>query len=431
MLSHIWNDIKASYQASLEKWLEAKNMPREHRRILFQALKEVNPDLIPKELRVAYPGFYRHLKRLSEMWPVPFYMPQKRTGRWKVNLIDPVENKVVFSADFQYRSEAEDFAEAIRRGDINKVKEWFKKLGVTPPEDIQNLFAFKVKAEEIKRIPFEAGEGIDFSKTVAFLKNIAERASFEDVRSADLWEALADDIDDFLKAMGWSGHLIHRKNIPGFSLKLEEAEKRLRGYLYGYGLSRAKKEAMEEAYGAFYRLGRRRPVPTELVQYMHDYLDYVFGTPEGELSRRVARGLGLWYLGLRLKSIVVNATQNFTSGLAAYIHHRIPAKQLAVGYRKLFDRKALTLADKKALVKLIKSGQLDAKVWQESLNQWRKAGDWLEKTMLPFQLVETYWNRMSHFLGAFDYFHHKMRMPFDKAYQRALNVMLEGPGEAH
>jgi len=426
-LEIVWKDIKDSYKEALKKYIDAKPMSNEEKKILTEALKKADPKVVPDELKTKHAAFYRHLVRYAEMYPVPYYMPQRRTGGFMVKLIDPKTGEVIFAHDVETSAEAKRIAEAFEKGDYSVVEKWFKELGV--PFDVKSIPKnVKVVAEEISRIPVEAGAEIPFSKIIAFLHTSAERAKKlpkEDV--ANFYMNLAEDIDNFLKSLGWSVHLIRRKNIPGFSLKLEDAEKRLRGYLYGYGLSKAKKQAMEHAYKAFYKLVHRKGYkPEGLIRELSDYLSYAFGTPEPREVRQLNRLIVLWFLGGRVKSALINATQNLTSGLAAYIHHKIPAKQLLIGLKKVFGKKGLSLEDRRALRKAIQEGWLDANIVDEMMNQWRGMNTIVDTVMLPFRYVETYVNRATHFIGAFDYFHKVKKMPFDEAYKKAIEVMLEG-----
>jgi len=426
-LEIVWKDIKDSYKEALKKYIDAKPMSNEEKEILTKALEKANPKVVPDELKTKHAAFYRHLVRYAEMYPVPYYMPQRRTGGFMVKLIDPKTGEVIFAHDVETSAEAKRIAEAFEKGDYSTVEKWFKELEV--PFDVKSIPKnVKVVAEEISRIPVEAGAEIPFSKIIAFLHTSAERAKKlpkEDV--ANFYMNLAEDIDNFLKSLGWSAHLIRRKNIPGFSLKLEDAEKRLRGYLYGYGLSKAKKQAMEHAYKAFYKLVHRKGYkPEGLIRELSDYLSYAFGTPEPREVRQLNRLIVLWFLGGRVKSALINATQNLTSGLAAYIHHKIPAKQLLVGLKKVFGKRGLDLEDRKALRKAIQEGWLDANIVDEMMNQWRGMNTIVDTAMLPFRYVETFVNRAVHFMGAFDYFRKIKKMPFDEAYKKALEVMLEG-----
>jgi len=426
-LEIVWKDIKDSYKEALKKYIDAKPMSSEEKEILTKALEKADPKVVPDELKTKHAAFYRHLVRYAEMYPVPYYMPQRRTGGFMVKLIDPKTGEVIFAHDVETSAEAKRIAEAFEKEDYSVVEKWFKELGV--PFDVKSIPKnVKVVAEEISRIPVEAGAEIPFSKIIAFLHTSAERAKKlpkEDV--ANFYMNLAEDIDNFLKSLGWSAHLIRRKNIPGFSLKLEDAEKRLRGYLYGYGLSKAKKQAMEHAYKAFYKLVHRKGYkPEGLIRELSDYLSYAFGTPEPREVRQLNRLIVLWFLGGRVKSALINATQNLTSGLAAYIHHKIPAKQLLIGLKKVFGKKGLSLEDRRALRKAIQEGWLDANIIDEMMNQWRGMNTIVDTAMLPFRYVETYVNRATHFIGAFDYFHKVKKMPFDEAYKKAIEVMLEG-----
>jgi len=426
-LEIVWKDIKDSYKEALKKYIDAKPMSNEEKEILTKALEKADPKVVPDELKTKHAAFYRHLVRYAEMHPVSYYMPQKRTGGFMVKLIDPETNEVIFAHDVGTSAEAKRIAEAFEKGDYSVVEKWFKELGV--PFDVKSIPKnVKVVAEEISRIPVEAGAEIPFSKIIAFLHTSAERAKKlpkEDV--ANFYMNLAEDIDNFLKSLGWSAHLIRRKNIPGFSLKLEDAEKRLRGYLYGYGLSKAKKQAMEHAYKAFYKLVHRKGYkPEGLIRELSDYLSYAFGTPEPREVRQLNRLIVLWFLGGRVKSALINATQNLTSGLAAYVHNKVPTKQLFVGLKKVFGKRGLDLEDRKALRKAIQEGWLDANIVDEMMNQWRGMNTIVDTAMLPFRYVETFVNRAVHFMGAFDYFRKIKKMPFDEAYKKALEVMLEG-----
>ncbi|RKX63949.1 MAG: hypothetical protein DRP34_00650, partial [Thermodesulfobacteriota bacterium] len=426
-LEIVWKDVKNSYREALDQYINAKPMSAEEKTVLKKALEEAKPELVPDEIKLKHPVFYRHLVRYSEMHPVPFYMPQKRTGNFMVKIIDPETKETIFAHDVETSAEAKKIAEALEKGDYSVVEKWFKELGIP-----FNLYVFpknyKVVVEEISRIPVEAGEEIPFSKTIAFLHAAAERAKkLPKEEIANFYVSLAEDLDNFLKSLGWSSHLIRRKNIPGFSLKLEDAEKRLRGYLYGYGLSRAKKQAMEHAYKAFYKLVNRKGYkPAGLIQELSNYLNYAFGTPERKEVQLANRLIVFWYLGGRVKSALINATQNLTTGLAAYIRHKIPKKQLLVGLKKVFYKKAQTLEDRKALRKAVQEGWLDANIVNEMLSQWRGTNTVIDTAMLPFRYVETVINRATHFIGAFDYFHRVKKLPFDEAYKKAIEVMLEG-----
>jgi len=283
-LEIVWKDVKNSYRDALAQYINAKPMSAEEKAILKRALIEANPELVPEELKLKHSAFYRHLVRYSEMHPVPFYMPQKRTGNFMIKIIDPETKEVLFAHDVETSAEAKKIAEAFKKGDFSTIKNWFKELGVPfDPNAIPKNC--KVVAEEISRVPVEAGEEIPFSKTIAFLHAVAERAKNlpqEDV--ANFYMNMAEDLDNFLKSLGWSSHLIKRKNIPGFSLKVKDAEKRLRGYLYGYGLSKAKKQAMEHSYKAFYKLVHKKgykPAASnyylgEISYYTKKYADAIF-----------------------------------------------------------------------------------------------------------------------------------------------------------
>lgn len=420
VLAHIWDDVKASYKEALSKYIDHAKISQEEKNILREALEKADPTLVPKEIEVKVPKFMHYLIRYSEMKGVPYYMPQKRQG-WLVLLKEGKETKYVF--DFPTRAEAVKFYKDFKSGDLSKLKEWENVLNV----NLQPSKFTNIEIRPVSKIPVELSQEMDLSRAITYLHEVAKsQKNFGQDNLAKFYEALIEDLDNFIKMQGWSSHLIRRKNIPGFTVKFEEAYPKLKTYLYGYGLSRSKKEAMEKAYGAFYRLVNKTGYkPEGLIQYLEDYLRYSFGTPEHQAIRAASQFISVYYLGGNLRSALVNATQNFTSGVAAYLHHGIPIKYLFNGLKHVFS-KNLPLDLQKALNKAIKEGFLDAKQINEALTKWKGTQNFIDKAMLPFRLVETFINRATHFLGAFDYLHNVKKLAFEEAFKQAIEVMYEG-----
>lgn len=419
VLVNIWNDVKASYKETIAKYIDHAKITEEEKNILREALEKADPNLVPKEIEARVPKFVHYLIRYSEMKGVPYYMPQTRHG-WMVILKEGKETKYAF--DFPSRAEAVKFYKALKSGDTSKIQEWAKTLNVP----LQPSMFTNIEIRPVTKMPVELSREMDLSRAITYLHEVAKQKRISQDKLAEFYEALIDDLDTFIKMQGWSSHLIKRKNIPGFTIKFEEAYPKLKAYLYGYGLSKSKKEAMEKAYGAFYRLVNRPGYkPEGLIQYLEDYLRYSFGTPEHRAIRTASQFVTVYYLGMNLKSALVNATQNFTSGVAAYLHHGIPIKYLLNGLKHVFSPK-LPLVLQKALNKAIKEGFLDAKQINEALTTWKNTQSVIDKAMLPFRLVEVFVNRATHFLGAFDYLYNVKKLPFEDAFKKAIEVMYEG-----
>lgn len=421
-LRKVWKDLWNERKQLLNEWLDNVRIREADKNLMKQALEREDLSILPDEVKKRYPAFVSHLKEIIEARGVPYYMPQSRVSQYVVRVYSP-EGKLVASLEVPTRSEAISVAKEINSGNVAKVKKWFDELGVDLPEGV-SLEGLKAEPGQLTRTPAEATVGVEPSRLRAIFEAVAEGRL---VDRAELFKALADDLDTFLKSRGWSSHLIKRRNIPGFSIDPKDVEDRLARYLYGYGFAKTKREAAIKSYEAFYKLAMRKDKPENLIRYMKQYLDYVFGDPENLHVRRLSRAISLYYLGYRVLSTLTNATQNFTSGLAAYIHHKIPPTYLVKAVKKLAT-KDLDKLEKRALAELIAKGEVDAQITREMLSTWRTKGlgSFIDAAMLPFRFVEGYVNRMTHFLGAFDYFLNVKKMPYEKAWDNALKVMHEG-----
>lgn len=384
-----------------------------------------------------------------------YYSPQSRTKNFMVYVLDK-DGKSEFAKDFNTQTEAAEYRKrldnALAQGNDSVLQEWFTEAGIqmTPEfqEGIRN-YTVTTDVAPITKMPYEAMEGVDLSKALNFLNETVNAMKEKGQVSADaLSEAQANVIDKMMElhlSKGWSKHRLKRENTPGYELDSRLVMEQMQNYAKGYYASKYKGEAINEFNKAFRQLASRNDLPPQLVVYMKQYADYVFGTPESAAINKTAHFISIFNLAANAMSPVVNASQNIIFGNAVLLKHGLrPMNPKAIVDVHTGN---LTFSEKKAIVSSLQKGFLSdgvlkemvgrTKTWQEikreiqisredkNLDAVSKAfGSVVDTAMLPFRHVEVYVNRMPMFVDIYRQAT-KQGKSHKEATQMAEDLMLE------
>ena len=427
-LKAVWQDrINLKKQKLLEiannYTFKKQGLPPEDLRQIREAINKADPSLVPDK----YKRFKNMVQELADARQVPYYIPQSRKGPWLVGVYDK-EGKPQFAISAPTRAMAEAMMNRIKSGDYSDINNWYKQLGAGMKAENQRIDLlkglksgeFKTSYKHTQHTPWELTQGLSKEKTrgviEAFLKNYGEKGK------ASIQEDLLNQLDEFLKLTGWSAHTLARKGknpagVPGFDL--DNTGKALENYVRGYYASKTKGEALEKIIPELYSLLHKKNAPVNLTKAMNDAVTYAFSEPEAASILNTI--FTHYYLSGRIKSPVVNATQNLTSGAAAYLHNKIPLQELPKALKDVMTGK-LSRSEKVAIARLMKDGDAEPLVLKEQLG--KNIAKW-DVGLLPFKAIETWWNRIPHFLGAYRHLIKKGVDP-ELAYKQAKEIMLEG-----
>ncbi len=383
------------------------------------------------------------VQRLKYFGIRKYYAPQVREGEFMVRVSNE-EGKTLFAKSFDTYTEAKQYEDRLKTDVEATVSEWFKEAGLKMPEGVFTKNT-TISTSRLEKLPYEIYEGMDFSKAVNFIQAIAEK---EGITGSDVYREIASQMTEMMMSKNWNRHKIHFENVAGYELDTKKVIKQLETYMYGYGYTKSKANALKNTTKYWNNLiNRKEDLPPNLLINFKDYIDYNFGKKENVMSSSIASGISVYMLLLNIGSSLVNATQNYTFGNAVLIAEGLPLYNEKSTYDILSGK--LTFSEKKALVQLIKSGQ-GAMILQEMVgnperitnairdaavgtgkvsdvfnveNAARIFTKGIQAGMFPFKLVETVKNRMSFFLHSYRALT-KKGLSHDIAVNKAIDLTL-------
>lgn len=416
-LDSIREDIVVTAQKDMIEMINVSNITDDLKEVAIKGINTLNDRLVPDYLKT-------NIEILKTYGKRAFYLPEVRQGKWSVGLQELTNDITIFDAGFKSQSEAGDFKafldKAVDEGDYSVVADWFRKSGRSIPQGMIDAFkSGKVVtyARPLTKVTYEASKDMPMAKTYSVIKSLAEKAGSK----KDFLNAVTEDYLNWFKERGFNQHFIQRKGVAGWSLESDDVIDSVSDYIKGYYMMRAKKNAAKTVFENWGDIAVKKTVPPELVKWTNRYIDYVFGSPE--TTGDIASGISKYFLWGRAKSMMVNATQNATSGMASYIHNGINPLNMT---KAMFDitAKRLSITDKKAITSLLKTGQGQSMIFEEIAGHIQK-GKVSDLGMLPFQFAETYVNRIPNYLGAFRHFYRQSKN-LAEASEKAIKVMNEG-----
>jgi len=367
----------------------------------LQEIKKLDPNLIEE---------YR-----NQMGQIENYWPHVREGNYHIRVVDPkadakTEEPVKYREDFN--AAGERHARFWYAKNIDRIAAEIKKDN--PGIDLKSL---EWTVERNKDMPEEV---YDFPIALDAMQMVADAAVDKMPEEAGIKEQLrkefSQEISNVLKSRGHGAHFIKRRDIPGY--QKTNAAKVLYNHFAGFSGWLTKMEAAHD-YGDMLREIQAREHPGEYrwaVRYVHDMLQNQTG-----IDRAVDNAKAFFfmkYLGLGIKTMAVNLTQNPVVGiprLSMDIGIAGAGRQFAKAVRdirlditekRIEGSKGRLSADEKRLL-----GDMFAEGWGQSqfLNEIRgkvggKTGKVFGKVArvmgYPMEISEKY-NRLSLGLAAF------------------------------
>jgi N12 class adenine-specific DNA methylase len=234
----------------------------------------------------------------KSMGQIHNYFPHMRYGKYYIQAINNKTGEVVYREHFDAKTGYTRKAKRLIRENEPELKKenqdisW--KIGQVEkiPEDV---FAIP--------IPIEAIEAV--------MNAAIDRMPDADAKNA-FRKMLPQAVSDALKSRGWGSHMIKRKNIPGY--ETEKTQKVLFDYKAGlYGWITKMETARDFSLSMSKVDSKKKPnLWAAMRQYSYDMLansDHIDTVVDGLRAIFFAK-----YLGLNVKTAVLNTTQNIIAG---------------------------------------------------------------------------------------------------------------------
>jgi len=210
------------------------------------------------------------------------YVPHKWYGKYGIVVRDPSTKKVIYVTAKESKAKAGE--------ELLRLKREFSghTVEMIPRNQIERTI--------LEDIPPYA------------VKDLVERAAKRAAIDPEVARDLADALHDLNLSKGMGAHFIKRRGTPGFE---EDLARPLAEYIVGMSGYTAKIEAISGFADGYKAISDLTP---NLKRYARDYIKYVLN-PDKEYAIGIAKSLMFHnYLGLNLKSALVNASQNWITG---------------------------------------------------------------------------------------------------------------------
>ncbi len=407
----------------------------------IDAVKKLDVDAIEHET------IKKMVQKVKDFGYRNYYTPQVREGEFMVRVVNK-EGETIFAKSFNTYTEAKQYEDRLKNDTAGTISEWFNQAGLKMPLELSaiiNAKEYSINTSRLEKLPYEILDGMDFSKAVNFIQAMAEK---EEASQSDVYREIASRITEMMMSRNWNKHRIHFENIPGYELDTKKVIKQIKDYMYGYGFTKAKAKALQITTKQWNNLITKYDnLPPNLLINFKDYIDYNFGKRENIFASKLASGIAVYMLFLNIGSSLVNITQNYTFGNAILIAEGLPIYNEKATFDLLTGK--LSFSEKKALVRLIKSGQ-GAMILQEMVGNQSKFSETIKDValrmgnikdianlenatkifaksieigLLPFKVVEVVKNRMSFFLHTYRALT-KKGLSHDAAVNKAIELTL-------
>jgi|GEM_PF-3430329 len=306
---------EAHYKALDEHLKKEKKVPDAIRTAYLNARKALDRSLIQtyerlQEIKKLDPNLIEEYR--NAMGQIDNYWPHVREGNYHIRVVDPkadvkTEEPVKYREDFN--AAGERHARFWYAKNIDRIAAEIKKDN--PGIDLKSL---EWTVERNKDMPEEV---YDFPIAIDAMQMVADAAVDKMPEEAGIKEQLrkefSQEISNVLKSRGHGAHFVKRRNIPGY--QKTNAAKVLYNHFAGFSGWLTKMEAAHD-YGDMLREIQAREHPGEYrwaVRYVHDMLQN-----QTRIDRVVDNAKAFFfmkYLGLGIKTMAVNLTQNPVVGI--------------------------------------------------------------------------------------------------------------------
>jgi hypothetical protein len=381
-----------------------------------------DPNISP-EVKAALKQVLSYRSRLAELrntWGrVVGYAPRNRPdGDWFVKVFDGETE--VYMRPVKTKHEARKLQNAVRKNMAEHLKGNYspdadysfsiQRNPATPEE----VFLFKGSDQAIEMLVNRA------------IEKAQEAGTIENGEAVQ--EAVLQSLSEEIAARGFARHRIARQENLVEGYDDTDYLKTLAGHVSGMSGWITKAKFAVQAARAAQGIPKDRPQDKEWVlSYTRDalrnatYLDQLCGT-----ARSFA---ALMYLGGKISTVALNATQNYTAGqaeLSRFTH--FPAAKLLKAQKDVITSN-FSDTDKWVIEQGSRTGRTAAQYVNEIAGLSDTAGVTdipsravryaADKSMIPFQLIETYWNREPALLAAFRVFYSEKGMTKEQAFEKA------------
>ena len=270
--------------------------------------------------------------------------------------------------------------------------------------------------KEVVQLPDDIlGAPLDPQAMEQLINTTVQRQIKDGEQAEEVRKALLSGLADVLKARGFGAHAIQRKNIPGFD------RDDIKGILYNYisGLHGwlSKMDASADFAQALGKISAQKS--PELWSFASQYVKDMLRNADSidRIAGNIKTAAFVWYLGINIKTAVVNSTQNLivgvprlqqevTGGGALWIKAAMDTLGLRFSGRGISGAKALKADELRMLEELYGAGVIADAHMDEirgqmarspALRMWEK----IVRIMgMPMSIVE-HFNRASLALAAY------------------------------
>ena len=270
--------------------------------------------------------------------------------------------------------------------------------------------------KEVVQLPDDIlGAPLDPQALEQLINTTVQRQIKDGEQAEEVRKALLSGLADVLKARGFGAHAIQRKNIPGFD------RDDIKGILYNYisGLHGwlSKMDASADFAQALGKISAQKS--PELWSFASQYVKDMLRNADSidRIAGNIKTAAFVWYLGINIKTAVVNSTQNLivgvprlqqevTGGGALWIKAAMDTLGLRFSGRGIAGAKALKADELRMLEELYGAGVIADAHMDEirgqmarspALRMWERL---VRVLGMPMSIVE-HFNRASLALAAY------------------------------
>lgn len=340
----------------------------------------------------------------TEMGNLPNYFPHQRKGKYYVEATatgPDGKRQLVYRQHFD-----------VPLG--SSVREEWAKIVAANEKDYPGATWHNPK--EVVQLPDDIlGAPLDPQALEQLINTTVQRQIKDGEQAEEVRKALLSGLADVLKARGFGAHAIQRKNIPGFD------RDDIKGILYNYisGLHGwlSKMDASADFAQALGKISAQKS--PELWSFASQYVKDMLRNADSidRIAGNIKTAAFVWYLGINIKTAVVNSTQNLivgvprlqqevTGGGALWIKAAMDTLGLRFSGRGISGAKALKADELRMLEELYGAGVIADAHMDEirgqmarspALRMWEK----IVRIMgMPMSIVE-HFNRASLALAAY------------------------------
>ncbi|MDM8214929.1 PLxRFG domain-containing protein [Desulfovibrio piger] len=340
----------------------------------------------------------------TEMGNLPNYFPHQRKGKYYVEATatgPDGKRQLVYRQHFD-----------VPLG--SSVREEWAKIVAANEKDYPGATWHNPK--EVVQLPDDIlGAPLDPQAMEQLINTTVQRQIKDGEQAEEVRKALLSGLADVLKSRGFGAHAIQRKNIPGFDR--DDIKGILYNYLSGLHGWLSKMDASADFAQALGKISAQKS--PELWSFASQYVKDMLRNTDSidRIAGNIKTAAFVWYLGINIKTAVVNSTQNLivgvprlqqevTGGGALWLKAAMDTLGLRFSGRGIAGAKALKADELRMLEELYGAGVIADAHMDEirgqiarspALRMWEK----IVRIMgMPMSIVE-HFNRASLALAAY------------------------------